>query len=123
MVRACAAYALVGLLMLCPFVCGAAEVGHGSTHRHQESDGSPAPSHGPAHCPAGGDNCICAGAVQHGNVRVLDSRSVGLPFAFAASLGSTPHPIAHLTWDGSSSGLVGRGPRSAVRATLQNYRC
>ncbi len=122
MVRTFAAHALIGLLILCPFVCGAAEDGHG-THRHQADDSSPERPHGPAHCPEGGDNCICDGAVQSCDARIADSHDAGLPFAFAAILNTPPHPIAHLTWDGSPSGLAGWGDHPTIRAFLQNYRC
>lgn len=123
MVRFCVAYTLVGLLMLCPFVCGAAGAGHDTTHRHQASEGSSERSHGPAHCPEGGDNCICEGAVQPLDVRVPHAHDAGLPCAFAAILDSPSHPIAHLAWDGSLTGLAGRGDHPTVRALLQNYRC
>ena len=123
MVRSCATYALVGLLMLCPFVCGEAEIGHGVTHRHETTDSAPERSHGPAHCPEGGDNCICEGAVQAGDVHVTDSHDAGLPLGFAAILATPPRPIAHLTWDGSPTGLAGWGDHPTVRAYLQNYRC
>lgn len=122
-VRIFAAHALIGLLISCPFVCGAAEPDHGIAHRDRASDSSPERPHGPAHCAEGGDNCICEGAVQVGDVRVPASHDVGFPLVFAAVLSSSPHPIAHLTWDGSPTGLAGWGDHLSVRAFLQNYRC
>jgi hypothetical protein len=36
----------------------------------------------------------------------------------------TPHhPIAHLTWGGSPTGLAGWGDTITVRSLLQNFRC
>jgi hypothetical protein len=118
-VRSFSILALIGFLALCPLICGAGEIGHPS-HQLGSSD-SPSPSH----CPEEGDNCICQGAVQGDHFRVPDlgSEAIG-PFLFLdRSNDLLLHPLAHLTSDGSPTGLAGWGDAHAVRAFLQNYRC
>ena len=53
---------MIGLLTLCPILCGAKEFGHGA-HSHGTADGA-SPGSAPDQCPEDGDNCICQGAVQ-----------------------------------------------------------
>jgi len=118
-VRSLSALALIGLLALCPLICGAGEMAHPG-HGH----GPPASSV-PSHCPEEGDNCICQGAVRPGHVRTPDpgSEAAGLPLVPDLSVHTPLEAFAHLTCDGSPAGLAGRGGAQAVRAFLQNYRC
>lgn len=116
---------LTCLILVCPFVCGAAEDGH-SSHRDHATQGTPDDST-PVHCPEDGDSCVCRGAVQSSDVKVPHSDAVGLPHflhAHAAGLAhSLSHWHAHLTSDGHPAGLAGWGDSGAVRALLQNFRC
>ena len=113
-----AAILLVGLLALCPAVCGVGEEGLG-THAHAAS-GRPEP---PAHGPEDGSNCICQGAVQADAFRLAHPDVDRLTPRLAAASPTPLHPIAHLTRDGSATGLAGLGGRPAIRAILQNFRC
>ena len=115
---------LAGLLMLCPILCGAKEFGHGA-HRHGASDGATNDPSAPDHCPEDGDNCICQGAVQLDEVRTPDQNfdALGVPTLLDLSFPTPQHPIAHLTWGGSPTGLAGWGDATAVRSFLQNFRC
>ena len=121
-VRNFAALFLVGLIALCPVICGAAEDDHGPRH-HGPVDGSHGGSPSPTHCPEDSGNCICQGAVQSGDVHVPDVDAVILPHLFHHREYAPPHPLAHLTRDGSPTGLAGWGGSLAVRAFLQNFRC
>jgi hypothetical protein len=118
-VRALSSLTLIGLLMLCPLICGVEELGH-QAHRHGSSE-----STAPSHCPEQGDNCICEGAVQPDNLRAHGSvpEVDGLPLLLDLAIDPPLHPLAHLTSDGSPTGLAGWGNSHAVRAFLQNYRC
>lgn len=113
-----AAVLLVGLLVLCPAVCGAEEPDRG-THAHSAA-GGPAT---PAHCPEDGSNCICQGAVQVDAVRVAhpDADVLTPPSDLLVATPLLPRP--HLTRDGSPTGLAGLGDRPAIRAFLQSVRC
>lgn len=115
---------LIALFALCPVLCGAEEGGCGQ-HHAGTADAQPEAPSAPAHCPEDGDNCICGGAVvQPADSLVHQADDFALPaFLSARDLGHTPaHPIAHLTWDGSSTGLAGWGDSLDVRAFLQNFR-
>lgn len=116
---------LTGLILACPFLCGAAEAGH-ATHGEHAAAG-PVHSPAPAHCPEGSDDCICRGAVQSADVRVpaLDAVSVPLPLhgMFGILDHAPSHSLAHLTSDGTPTGLGGWGDAATVRAVLQNFRC
>jgi len=108
---------LAGLIIACPAVCGAGEAGH-DAHRPEAAD-----SQGdPVHCPQDGDACICEGAVPTNDVQVPTLDTVALPF-FVALVHGLAHPIPHLTWNGSPTGLAGWGDSLTVRALLQNFRC
>jgi hypothetical protein len=113
---------MTALLTFCPILCGAEELGHGAQHRQEGTAETPS-HHGPAECPEEVDNCICQGAVQAVDVRMPDAQiaRLGLTPAF---LPHTPlHPTAHLTREGSPTGLAGWGNAQAVRSVLQNFRC
>jgi hypothetical protein len=114
---------LIGLLVSCPAVCGAAEAGHGS-HGHREPSGSPGDPRAPVHCPEDGEDCICNGAVLAGDVRLPDSDPDRLTPLLAFVVPPARHLVAHhLTPDSAPTGLAGRGDSRAVRAFLQNFRC
>ena len=124
MVRAFIATILTGLILACPFICGAAEAVEGSHQHHAAGQtGTPAP----AHCPEDSDNCVCRGAVQFGDVKVPDIDAIGLPLPFGGLVGllahAPAHPQTHLTRDGTPTGLAAWGNSTAVRALLQNFRC
>lgn len=108
---------LAFLLILCPAVCGAVEIGHGEHGGTAAGETST-----PNHCPEDGDDCICQGAVQADDVRVPDFDAVGFPFLFAMQVHTPLHPGANLTWSGSPTGLAGWGDVQTVRAFLQNFR-
>ena len=120
-VRTLASLFLTGLILACPFLCGAAEAFE-TAHEHS---GSESPS--PAHCPDDSDSCICRGAVQAHDVRVPDFDGIGLPLGMFGLVGivahSSAHPLAHMTSDGHPTGLAAWGSSLAVRAFLQNFRC
>jgi hypothetical protein len=113
---------LTVLILACPFVCGAAEATHLARGHHAGS--SPTV---PAHCPEDSDNCICRGAVQSSDVRVPNSGAIGLPLSLNGLVGILAHSpaqsLAHLTSDGSPTGLASWGDSVTVRALLQNFRC
>ena len=116
---------LIGLILACPFICGAAEACH-ITHR-EHAAGSPSNSPAPAHCPEDNDDCVCRGAVQSSDVRVPNSDAIGLPLPLLGLVGdlahSPAHSLAHLTTDGNPTGLASLGNSVTVRAFLQNFRC
>lgn len=122
-VRTLAVLFLAGLIFACPLLCGAVEDCQVAERAH--SDGSP--SHAPAHCPEDGDDCVCRGAVQATDVRVPHGDVNGLPALLQGLVGilahSPAHSLAHLTSDGTPTGLAGWGTSLTVRAVLQNFRC
>jgi hypothetical protein len=120
-VRAFFSLLLIALLALCPILCGAREFGHGA-HRHGSSSGT-SPDPAPGQCPEDGDNCICQGAVQVDHVRIDGSDFLTSPLLLASFAHTPLHPVAHLTWDGSPTGLASWGDAGTVRSLLQNFRC
>ncbi|WP_435016363.1 hypothetical protein TA3x_003928 [Tundrisphaera sp. TA3] len=115
---------LTGLILACPFLCGAAEaVGGAHEHHGTGQPGAPAP----AHCPEDADSCVCRGAVPNGDVRVPGIDAIGLPLPLGVLAGlmahGPSHAPSHLTRDGTPAGLAAWGSPSAVRAFLQNFRC
>jgi hypothetical protein len=123
-VRAFLTTILTGLVLACPFLCGAVEAVEGS-HSHHAGTSTDSPS--PTHCPEDSDNCFCRGAVQTNDVRVPGIDSVGLPLPFQVDAIALAHallrPLAHLTIDGTPTGLAAWGDSTTVRARLQNFRC
>lgn len=112
---------LTGLLLACPFLCGADEIGHST--RHEAASDDTQKSHAPDQCPEGGDNCVCKGAVQTSDVRAdaPDTIAWGPLFVLLEQPLLLP-PADHLTQDGSPTGLAGWGDALTVRAYLQNFR-
>jgi hypothetical protein len=111
---------MTALLTFCPILCGAEELGHGA---HQEGRAETPSHHGPGECPEEVDNCICQGAVQAGDVRMPDAGIARLGLTLVLIVHTPLHPAAHLTCDGSPTGLAGWGNAQAVRSVLQNFRC
>jgi len=116
---------LTGLILACPFLCGAGEACHDTCCEHEAAGSSNGTV--PVHCPEDSDDCICRGAVQAADVRVPGIDAIGLPLALLALVGildhAPSHSLAHLTSNGTPTGLAGWGDASTVRAVLQNYRC
>jgi hypothetical protein len=117
-VRACITTWLIGLLILCPQLCG----GDGSDQaaRHHDAGHS---RNTPAHCPGDAENCICQGAVQVDQVRVPDSGILATAELFAdlaPPAGNLADPGLE---DGAWTGLARWGSPLEVRAFLQNFRC
>lgn len=106
---------LVGLLLSCPVLCGADEIGHDAA----AGDASP----GHDDCPEGDDGCVCQGAVQVDAVRATlpEATLAGLLYALVPHPCPLPPPL-RLTPDGSATGLAGWGDATTVRAYLQNFR-
>lgn len=112
---------LAGLLLACPFLCGADEIGHGA--QHDASSGDSGKGHAPDQCPEGSDNCVCRGAVQANDVRAVSHDTITVGLIYVCVPQPCLHPTAHhLTSDGSPSGLAGWGDALTVRAYLQNFR-
>jgi hypothetical protein len=114
------AYILAGLIALCPVFCGVVDGAIGA-HSHAEEHGPAVPSQ----CPESADNCICHGAVfpaADGKVLSADAGGLGGSLDLCWH-NSTPHHVAHLTWDGAPTGLAALGDSLTVRSYLQNFRC
>lgn len=108
---------LACLILACPFVCGAAEVGHNAGHQHAGSGPSP------AHCPENSDNCVCRGAVQPGQIRAGDPHvETSAPLFILAPALSLPERLHHFAAEGSAAGLASWGGPRTMRALLQNFR-
>jgi hypothetical protein len=116
-VRALINTLLACLILACPFLCGADEIGHGAQHEHSGKGTAP------AHCPENSDNCVCRGAVQSSDVRanapVADACA---PLFLPAPPLLTVQPLHHLTTEGSPTGLASWGGSLTIRALLQNFR-
>jgi hypothetical protein len=108
---------LACLILACPFLCGADEVGHSVQHEHARKGDAP------AHCPENSDNCVCRGAVQPSDVRAC-TPDVGTsaPLFLITPPLFVAHPLHHLTWEGSPTGLASWGDSLTIRALLQNFR-
>src|SRR4051812_13243725 len=117
-VRSTVALTLAILITLCPFLCGAAEFGQG-THRHDVTEGTSHDSSAPDQCPEEGDNCICQGAVQADCVRFVGD-AAGFCLVIDLLLPSASQSLAHMTREGSTTGLASWGNAHAVRSFLQN---
>lgn len=113
---------LTGLLLACPFLCGADEIGHSAQHETSSNDAGK--DHAPDQCPEGSDNCVCRGAVQASDVRAStpDVEASAPLFLWVPPL-LLGHPPYHLTCDGSPTGLASWGDALTIRALLQNFRC
>lgn len=120
--RSFVATLLTCLLLACPFLCGADEIGHSA--QHEASSGKSSKDQVPDQCPEGSDNCVCRGAVQASDVRAdaPDTIAAGPLFLLVPTL-QFAHPLYHLTLDGSPTGLASWGDSLTIRALLQNFRC
>jgi hypothetical protein len=110
---------LVGLVLICPSICGAADEGE---HGHHQQTADPHDS-SPVHCPDEGASCVCAGAVRPADLRSDHFDVVGLlapallDLSFDRHLSTgTPALPSHLA---TVQTFVGS---PAARAWLQNYR-
>lgn len=112
---------LTGLLLACPLLCGADEIGHSTQHEVSSDDAGK--GHPSDQCPEGSDNCVCRGAVQADDVRaeLPDVIAIGLLF-LPIERPCLSLPAHHLTSDGSPTGLAAWGDALTVRAYLQNFR-
>lgn len=108
---------LACLILACPFLCGADEVGHSVQHEHARKGDAP------AHCPENSDNCVCRGAVQASDVRATaPDAGASAPLFLVAPPPFVAHPLHHLTWEGEPTGLASWGDSLTIRALLQNFR-
>lgn len=108
---------LVGLILLCPFVCCAEVLGVDAC-AHEATGHSSAPDQ----CPDGGDNCLCQGAVNAGSIRIANPDLLGVSHLIATPSPTLPHLHAPLTWGGSPTWLAGLRGGLTGRALLQNFR-
>lgn len=114
------------LLLACPFLCGADEIGHRARHEHASSgsQGDAGDANVPDSCPGSSDNCVCRGAVPATDLRAdLADFDASAPLFLAQPLLFASFLHHHLSWKGSPTGLAGWGDALTVRAFLQNYRC
>jgi len=116
---------LTGMLLGCPFLCGSAEAG--SPAHRQHAAAGPINSPASTHCPDDSDDCIWRGAVQSADVRVPGIDAVSFPLPLHGLIGilehAPSHSLAHLTSDGTPTGLGSWGDAATIRAVLQNSRC
>jgi hypothetical protein len=113
---------LTVLLLACPLLCGADQVGHSVQHGHAV-DG-PGHDDGPNPCPSTGDDCVCRGAVPSSDGRAaVPHADASTPLVFFAFPLLAVQPLHRLTWQGSPTGLASWGNSLTIRALLQNYRC
>src|SRR5512135_2008186 len=88
---------------------------------------SPADGPPPGHCPEDCNDCICRGAVPSADIRVPGVDAISSLLRLHGLVGildhAPAHSLAHLTSDGSPTGLAGWGDAVTVRAILQNFRC
>ena len=129
MARNCVSTLLAGLILSCPFLCGADEVDH-AAHAPHDTSGPCDPS-SPVHCPQESEDCICQGAIPTIDSRVDDLHLLGMPCGFRAMLGLPPHAVSHsliqLSRVDTAAGLAGWGgcaqwcPRLAARLPLLRF--
>ena len=124
-VRSFGSLLLIGSILVCPFLCGAAEAGHAA--HHVQAAAGPGDHSAPDDCPQEGDNCICGGAVQSADIRLPGLDVTGSPLPTHGLTGilvhAPSHSLAHLTSQGTPTGLAGWGDTITVRALLQDFRC
>ncbi|QDV39333.1 hypothetical protein ElP_72980 (plasmid) [Tautonia plasticadhaerens] len=124
---------LIPILVLCPFLCGAADSVFPATRSNPISD-----SKGPDRdcCPGGGEgrtqdteDCLCEGVVQANGPRAGegDGDHPRLPPSLDRLL-PADHPapsrlLAQLSHFGFLSGRAPHVGASRMRAVLQNFRC
>jgi hypothetical protein len=123
-VRTCLSTFLAILIFACPLLCGAVEAGHGAPRENEA--GVPEDRHHSDDCPEDADNCVCQGALQSSDVRVPHSETTAAPFLpfglFGGLAAHPPHAPAHLTPNGTPTGLSSWGDSTTIRALLQNFR-
>lgn len=122
--RACVALTLIGVLLVCPLVCGAGDV---DCSTHHESNAPTSSPDAPMHCPDEGGSCVCNGAIRSVEVKSLhcslgEHEPVSLDFLGSASHSPTRSLSIH-SRSHAPCGLSGPADAQRVRALLQNYRC
>lgn len=121
-VRRLVSMLLSGLILACPYLCGADEAGQRMGHAHVA--GQSGSDDAPAHCPESSDNCVCQGAIQTNDAGATTPDAEGsTPFFFVIPTFLFAHPLHHLTCEGSPTGLASWGDSLTIRAVLQNFRC
>ena len=125
--RKLASLVLIGLLLLCPVICGAAEIGHGPGG-HGTSADSREHAGEPESCPEDGDNCICQGAVRSVEVRVADHSADAsdlpfLPHHFVIDLAIPRLTVASLAEERGVAASTGWHDARVLRAWLQCFLC
>jgi hypothetical protein len=111
---------LVAVVLLCPFICGAAE-GDQPAHRPRPGNCHADDPSAPIHCPDEGTSCLCQGAIRSAEVR-SDTDGVALT-AHIAWQRDLPAQLLHLA--SPSRAWPDRPDTLALspRALLQNFRC
>ncbi|HEU5115655.1 MAG TPA: hypothetical protein VFT74_03185 [Isosphaeraceae bacterium] len=108
---------LIGLIALCPLICGGESVG--SYHQENHAVGhrsSPNP------CPEDGDNCICQGAIQTDAFRDAMPLPLGDCLLVGWGAPAAPSPRSNVIGNGDFR-LDRPGFGLLRRAVLQNFRC
>lgn len=115
---------LIVVILLCPFVCGSADVGQ-AAHRHRPTECSSDGPTTPVHCPDEGTSCLCQGAIRTGEVRSDDPDAAALLGSGAWCFALTPllqHRV-HPSGDARLAAPSPSGDPPTARALLQNFRC
>ncbi|OJW28348.1 MAG: hypothetical protein BGO49_14460 [Planctomycetales bacterium 71-10] len=117
---------IVGLLLMCPLLCQAAQMdrcvgGEKCSSTPCEDDQGPVP------CPDDGVSCICAGAVQTTDLRAVDFTPDLLPCLNGWLFTALVHPIPLLSQSGLLDGVppdwAPWGHPLRVHALTQHFRC
>ncbi len=117
-VRRIVSQLLIGLIALCPLVCGAEAVEPCHQDHHAiDHDSSP------AQCPDDGDNCICQGAIQANVFRISLPSILGHPFLMAEPIVPSSTLLPPLLGKSILTGCGSPGIGVNPRAALQNFRC
>lgn len=117
---------LIGLVLICPFACGAAAV-DGDAPCSQPADCCGDRPTNPVHCPEEGASCFCQGAIvalehRFHELGVADVGPLGLPHIGFAHTGLSDLVARHASWNRLGN-LGSRGDASIVLVLLQAFRC
>lgn len=126
-VRSFVSSILIGLILVCPLLCQAAQVDDACADGGQTTNSPFEEPEGPVPCPEDGVSCICAGAVHSVDLRSGVLAPELLPNLDDWSLFSVvlPIPLAHLhlPGDGAQPDWAPWGAPQRVHALTQHYRC